>query len=81
MILSKLQGALYCKKNSITFTRSRPYKKNDQAYVEQKNGSIVRRIIGYDRYEEEAAWEIMCELYSVLRLYVNFFSANFEVSK
>lgn len=40
----------YCEENRITFTRSRPYKKNDQAHVEQKNGSIVRRIVGYDRY-------------------------------
>jgi len=69
----------YCKKNNITFTRSRPYKKNDQAHVEQKNGSIVRRIIGYDRYEEEAAWETMCELYSVLRLYVNFFQPTLKL--
>ncbi len=56
----------YCEKNAITFTRSRAYKKNDQAHVEQKNGSIVRRLIGYDRYEAEAAWEAMCNLYAVL---------------
>ena len=63
----------YCKQNNITFTRSRAYKKNDQAHVEEKNGSIVRRLIGYDSYETEAAWEVMCRLYAVLRLYINFF--------
>jgi hypothetical protein len=41
----------YCQQEQITFTRSRPYKKNDQAYIEQKNWSVVRRLIGYDRYE------------------------------
>ena len=69
----------YCKENSITFTRSRPYKKNDQAHVEQKNGSIVRRLVGYDRYEGEAAWEVMCELYSILRLYINFFQPTLKL--
>jgi len=59
----------YCEKNMITFTRSRAYKKNDQAHIEEKNGSIVRRLIGYDRYETEAAWEVMCSLYAILRLY------------
>src|SRR5262245_32034841 len=39
----------YCREERLTFTRSRPYKKNDQCHVEQKNGSVVRRIIGYDR--------------------------------
>lgn len=69
----------YCEKNNITFTRSRPYKKNDQAHVEEKNGSIVRRLIGYDRYETEAAWEVMCELYAVLRLYINFFQPSLKL--
>jgi len=69
----------YCKENSITFTRSRPYKKNDQAHVEQKNGSIVRRLVGYDRYEGETAWEVMCELYSTLRLYINFFQPTLKL--
>ena len=41
----------YCDQEEITFTRSRPYKKNDQCFVEQKNGHIVRRLVGYDRYE------------------------------
>ena len=40
----------YCQRNEITFTRSRPYKKNDNAHVEQKNWTVVRRLVGYDRY-------------------------------
>ena len=71
----------YCEQNNITFTRSRAYRKNDQAHVEQKNGSIVRRLIGYDRYENELAWEAMSQLYSVLRLYVNFFQPSLKLIK
>jgi hypothetical protein len=63
----------FCKTHRITFTRSRAYRKNDQAHVEEKNGSIVRRLIGYDRYEGERSWKALSELYSVLRLYSNFF--------
>lgn len=69
----------YCEKNNITFTRSRAYKKNDQAHVEERNGSIVRRLVGYDRYETEAAWEVMCSLYAVLRLYINFFQPSLKL--
>ena len=63
----------YCKRHKITFTRSRAFKKNDQAHVEQKNWTVVRRLVGYDRYSSHAALEYLNELYSVLRLYVNFF--------
>ena len=62
----------YCQAEKITFTRCRPYKKNDQAHVEQKNGSIVRQLIGYDRYETWAAAQFHA-LYRDLRLYTNFF--------
>ncbi len=57
----------------ITFTRGRPYKKNDQAHVEQKNWSVVRRVVGYRRYTSRAAYEHLVQLYELLRLYVNFF--------
>ena len=63
----------YCEQERITFTRCRPYKKNDQAYVEQKNWTTVRQIVGYDRYEGQAACEALNALYGPLRLYVNFF--------
>ena len=63
----------WCKKEGIRFTRGRAYKKNDQAYVEQKNWSVPRRLIGYDRYNTKAAYEQMQRLYESVRLYVNFF--------
>jgi len=69
----------YCKAEKITFTRSRPYKKNDQAHVEEKNGSIVRRIVGYDRYESFESWRALTDLYSVLRLYTNFFQPSMKL--
>ena len=67
----KLAG--WCQREKITFTRSRPYKKNDNCYVEQKNGSIVRRVIGRDRYSSKQAYETLNRIYYLLRLYVNFF--------
>jgi hypothetical protein len=63
----------YCLGHEITFTRSRPYKKNDQAHVEQKNWSVVRHVIGYDRLESEEQYAILTSIYQDLRLYVNFF--------
>ena len=63
----------YCLSEKITFTRSRPYKKNDQAHVEQKNWSVVRRLIGYDRFETEAEYLLLQSIYADLRLYANFF--------
>jgi len=66
----------YCDQNGICFTRSRPYTKNDGCHVEQKNWSLVRRHIGYGRYEGEAALELLNEYYRLLRLYVNFFQPS-----
>ena len=63
----------FCRRNQITFTRARSYKKNDNCYVEQKNWSVVRRTIGYDRFSSPGAFKTLEETYSVLRLYVNFF--------
>lgn len=63
----------HCEGEEITFTRSRPYKKNDQCFVEQKNWSIVRRTIGYRRYESDQALALLEAIYADLRLYVNFF--------
>jgi hypothetical protein len=63
----------YCVEDHITFTRSRPYKKNDQAYVEQKNWSVVRHTVGYDRLESDAEFELLTSIYADLRLYINFF--------
>lgn len=63
----------YCRQEQLTFTRSRPYRKNDQAHVEQKNWSVVRRTIGYQRYESDQALALLHTIYADLRLYVNFF--------
>jgi hypothetical protein len=63
----------YCRREGITFTRSRSYKKNDSCHVEQKNWSVLRRLVGYDRYSSHAALETLNRLYDLLRLYVNFF--------
>src|SRR5258708_1991422 len=61
----------YCEREQITFTRGRAYKKNDQCYVEQKNGSIVRALVGYDRFEGVPTYRQLSELYRAVRLYVN----------
>ncbi len=58
----------YCQREGITFTRSRSYKKNDSCHVEQKNWSVVRRVVGYDRYSSRAALERLNMLYDCLRL-------------
>ena len=65
----------------IVFTRSRPYHKNDQAWVEQKNGSVVRRFVGYHRLEGSNAVEALARLYSATRLFVNFFQPSFKLKE
>lgn len=69
----------YCTKNKITFTRSRPYRKNDNCFVEQKNYSIVRRAVGYRRYDTPDELEALNELYAVLRLYTNYFQPSMKL--
>lgn len=71
----------YCEREKITFTRSRAYKKNDQAHIEQKSGSVVRRIVGYDRFEGSDAATAVLNLYKILRLYVNFFQPSTKLLK
>lgn len=66
----------YCEREQILLTRGRPYLKNDQAYVEQKNGHIVRQVIGHDRYDGEYAYQQIAELYRAWRLYVNCFQPS-----
>jgi hypothetical protein len=63
----------YCQNEQITFTRSRPYQKNDQAHVEQKNWSVVRHTIGYDRLETPEELALLSSIYTDLRRYINFF--------
>jgi hypothetical protein len=72
--------AAYCAQHGIPCTRSRPYHKNDQAWVEQKNGSIVRRLVGYRRLEGLAAAAALSRLYAASRLFVNFFQPSFKLA-
>jgi hypothetical protein len=69
----------YCEANRIEFTRCRPYRKNDQAYVEQKNGAVVRRLVGYRRLQGMAAARELARLYAAARLFVNFFQPSFKL--
>ena len=69
----------YCKAHGLEQTRSRAYKKNDQAWVEQKNGSIVRRLVGYGRLSGAEATNVLAQLYAASRLYINFFQPSFKL--
>ena len=69
----------YCRDHQLEQTRSRAYKKNDQAWVEQKNGAIVRRLVGYGRLSGLTATRALAQLYAASRLYVNFFQPSFKL--
>jgi hypothetical protein len=71
----------YCRDRGIELTRSRPYRKNDQAWVEQKNGSVVRRLVGYRRLEGSAAAATLARLYAASRLFVNFYQPSFKLKE
>jgi transposase InsO family protein len=67
----RLRG--YCARHAIQFTRGRPYKKDDNAHIEQKNWTHVRKLLGYERYDSSAALAAMNALYADLRLLQNLF--------
>ncbi len=69
----------YCLERKIELTRCRPYKKNDQAWIEQKNGAVVRKLIGYGRLEGIATATVLARLHNAARLYVNFFQPSFKL--
>ena len=69
----------FCQEHKITFTRSRPYRKNDGCFVEQKNYSVVRRAVGYQRFDTEVQLRLLNELYEVLDLYTNFFQPSMKL--
>ena len=72
----------HCKKKSYNFTRSRPYHKNDNAHIEQKNWTAIRQLIGYYRLEKKEQLEIMNSLYrNEWRLYLNFFQPVMKIQK
>jgi hypothetical protein len=70
----------YCDNAGLVFTRCRPYRKNDQAWVEQKNGAVVRHAVGYRRYEGLQAAAVLAKLYLTLRLFVNYFQPSFKLA-
>jgi hypothetical protein len=70
-----------CQDAGIAFTRCRPYRKNDQAWVEQKTGAVVRRIVGYRRLEGLDAAAALAELYATVRLFVNVFQPSFKLAE
>lgn len=69
----------YCRQERITFTRARPYRKNDNCYVEQKNYSVVRQTVGYQRFDTTAELLLLKQLYLTLRLYTNFFQPTMKL--
>ena len=69
----------YCKGHGLEQTRSRAYKKNDQAWVEQKNGAVVRRLVGYGRLSGVDATKALATLYASSRHYLNFFQPSFKL--
>lgn len=71
----------YCKNEGIVQTRSRAQHKNDQAWIEQKNGAVLRRLVGYDRFEGAASTRLLARLYGVARLYVNYFQPSFKLKE
>jgi hypothetical protein len=70
----------YCLGHGIELTRSRPYRKNDQAWIEQKNGAVVRKLLGYRRFAGIAAAGAITRLYGASRLFVNFFQPSFKLA-
>ena len=71
----------YCQQQHITFTRARPYRKNDNCYVEQKNYSVVRQTVGYQRFDTTAELIVLKQLYATLRLYTNFFQPTMKLKR
>lgn len=72
-------GVPWCEANNIDLSRSRPNKKNDNCYVEQRNRVVVRKYVGYERYDCVEAVAVMNELYESLRLYINFFQPTYKL--
>jgi hypothetical protein len=71
----------WCREQRLEVTRSRAYKKNDQAFVEQKNGAVVRRLMGYGRFDGADTARVMSRLYAAARLYINFFQPSFKLKE
>jgi transposase InsO family protein len=73
---------IWCARHKVEFTHSRPYKKDDNAYIEQKNWTHVRKLMGWDRYDTPEAVEAMNDLYrNELRRWLNFFQPSAKLMK
>ena len=71
--------ASYCTEQGIMFTRSRPHHKNDQAWIEQKNGAVIRKMVGHERFSGIVAGQALAQLLEAVRLYVNYFQPSFKL--
>lgn len=71
--------SLYCEQAGIVFTHSRAHQSNDQAWIEQKNGAVIRKIVGHERFTGIVAGQAMARLYQTVRLYVNYFQPSFKL--
>jgi hypothetical protein len=71
--------ASYCQEAGIVFTRSRPHHKNDQAWIEQKNGAVIRKMVGHERLSGMVAGQALAQLLQAVRLYVNYFQPSFKL--
>lgn len=69
----------FCRKHQVEFTCSRACHKNDQAWVEQKNGAVIRRLVGYERFSGVVATQALAHLYQAARLHVNYFQPSFKL--
>ena len=69
----------YCRQQKWEFTRSRAYQKNDQAWIEQKNGAVVRRFVGYERHSGMLAGQCLARLFQGVRLFVNYFQPSMKL--
>lgn len=69
----------YCAQAGIVFTHSRVHHSNDQAWIEQKNGAVIRKIVGHERFSGIVAGQAMAQLYQAVRLYVNYFQPSFKL--
>lgn len=69
------------KDQSVQFTRSRPYKKDDNAHVEQKNWTHVRKLLGWERYDTAEALQRINSLYEQLRIFQNLFQPSMKLSR
>ena len=74
------QLSRYCQHEGLTFTRSRPYRKNDSCFVEQKNWTVVRQTVGYARYDTPEELEVLNQIYGTLGLLGNFFLPQMKLT-